>query len=160
VLQAISIIVGVVSGISGLVLGILNYLAQRDSTRPRLRVRPRLISLIDRETKKTESNVAVMEVCNIGNVAVVGSSIGFLAKRKGEKGHLVVSPNSINGQGWPGKLPPGRAAILRMNLGRVSDPYELGRAFASTLVGDNFLSSRADLRKFAKELAELADDPR
>ena len=154
-LQAISIIVGVVSGISGLVLGILNYLAQRDSSRPRLQVRPRLISLIDRETKTTEHNITVMEVCNVGNVAVVGSSIGFLPKRKGEKGHVIVSPHSISGQAWPGELLPGRAAVLRMKMISVSDPNELGRAFASTLVGDTFRSSRADVRKFVQDLADV-----
>jgi hypothetical protein len=154
-LQAISIVVGVVSGISGLVLGILNYLAQRDSIRPRLRVRPRLISLINRETKTTENDITVMEVCNVGNVAVVGSSIGFLPKRKGEKGYVVVSPDSVNGQAWPGELLPGRSIVLRMKLVSVSDPNELGRAFANTLVGDTFLSSRADLRKFVQDLASV-----
>jgi hypothetical protein len=153
-LETISIIVGVVSGVSGLVLGILNYRDQRDRTRPKLRVRPCLLSLIERNSKTVEHNLVVMEVCNVGNVAVMGSSIGFKPKRKGGKGHLIVSPESIGGERWPGELLPGRAAFLRMKLGKVSNPSnELGPAFASTIVGDTFLCEPKDMRTFLDDLA-------
>ena len=82
ILQAIAIMVGVVSGVSGLAFGILNYLHQRDTSRPRIVVRPRVWNLIDRETKQTEENVGVMEVCNVGQVPVIGSTVGFETVRQ------------------------------------------------------------------------------
>lgn len=154
-LEATAIIVGVVSGVSGLLLGILNYLEQRNITRPKLRVRPRVISLIDREEKKTENNVGVMEVSNIGSVPVIGSTIGFLAKRKGEKGILVVSPQSINDKPLTGELKPGHVTVLRMSLENVPDPNELGRAYVATIVGDVFRCSRRDMKEFRDALTKM-----
>lgn len=154
-LETLAIIVGVVSGVSGLVLGILNYLHQRDTTRPRLRVRPRILTLVDRETKTSEKNVGAIEVCNVGNVPVIGSTVGFLGKRKKDKGYLIITPEAINGLDWLQGLQPGQMVLLRMRLGELPKAEQLGRAFASTIVGDSFTCSRRDMRKFQEQLAQV-----
>lgn len=154
IVQAIGILVGVVSGVSGLVLGILNYLHHRDTARPRLLVRPRVWNVVDRSTREIEKNVGVMEVCNVGLLPVIGSTVGFLPKRKSGKEFLIVSPDSLNGVGWPGELKPGNVAMLRMKLDGL-DSTELGRAFASTIVGDTFTASRAEMRTFASKLRKV-----
>jgi len=150
-LQAIAIIVGVVSGVSGLVLGILNYLHQRDTSRPRIVVRARVWNLLDRDTKQIEKNVGTMEICNVGQVPVIGSTIGFLRRRGQEKGLLIVATESINGVKWTDELKPQHVAMLRFKLEGLPDGDKLGRAFASTIIGDTFKASRRDMRKFAKQ---------
>lgn len=155
VVQAIGILVGVVTGVSGLVLGILNYLHHRDTARPRLMVRPRVWNVVDRSTKEVEKNVGVMEVCNVGLLPVIGSTVGFLPKRKGGKGLLIVSSDSLNGVDWPGELKPGNVAMLRMRLDDLN-AHEIGRAYASTIVGDTFTATRAEMRKFAEKLRDLS----
>lgn len=164
-LQALGIIVGVVSGVSGLVLGILSQIHQRETTRPRLRVRPRVLHLVDRSPElgedESERNVGVIEVCNVGHIPVVGSTVGFLPRRKGQMGQLVVSPRSLDGGRWTDELPPGRAVLLRMDLRGLVAPMkrkELGRAYAATMIGDTFKASRGDMRVFTKELERAAGD--
>lgn len=155
VLEAIAIIVGVVTGVSGLVLGILNHKHHRDTTRPRLIVRPRILTLVDRDTKETEKNVGVIEVCNVGHVPVIGSTVGFKAKRKGEKGYIIVAPKPINGEQWPGELKPGHVVMLRMLLDSLPNAGQLGSAFATTIVGDTFVASKRDTRIFEENLRDM-----
>jgi len=162
-LQAIAIVVGVVSGISGLVLGILNYVHQRDTTRPRLRVRPRIMHIVDRDPEiggdMGEKNVGVMEICNVGNVPVIGNTIGFLSKRKGGTGLLVVSPSSLTGDRWPGQIQPGHLVMLRMKLNGVVERVvrrALGPAFVSSAVWDLFRASRKDMKEFREALRKAA----
>lgn len=150
-LQAIAVIVGVVSGVSGLILGILNHQHQRDTTRPRIVVRPRVWHLADRATKQVERNVGVMEVCNVGLLPVIGSTVGFLAKTKHEQGRIFVTPESLNGVEWTGELKPGHVAMLRVNFAEI-EPTSLGAAFAATIVGDTFTATRRDMRRFAEDL--------
>ena len=151
VLEAIAIIVGVISGMTGLVLGILNYKHQRDTTRPRILVRPRVWNLIDRSIKKSEENVRVMEICNVGQVSVIGSTIGILRGPGQDKDHLFVNPESINGVKWAGQLlKPQHVALLRFKLDDLPEGDKLGSAFARTIVDDSFKASRSDMHKFAK----------
>lgn len=164
-LQTLGILVGVVSGIAGLVLGILNYLHQRDTSRPRLRVRPRIMHLVDRDPNvgrdMTEKNVGVMEICNVGNVPVIGGNIGFLPKRKQEMGFLIVAPESLSGERWPCQIQPGQMIMLRMKLDNLVEPSnigELGQAFVSTAVGDSFHASRRDMKRFRESLNSAASD--
>lgn len=164
-LQAIGIMVGVVSGIAGLVLGILNQVHQRDTTRPRLRVRPKVMHIVDRTPEiggdVSEKNVGVMEVCNVGHVPVIGSTIGFLPRQKGKKGLLVVSPQPLSGSGWPGEIQPGHMIMLRMNLDGVVKPIEndeVGPAYVASIVGDTFRASRKDMRSFKADLQRVASE--
>ncbi len=132
-------------------MGILNYRHQRDTTRPRLVVRPCVYSLVDRDARETEHNVGVMQVCNVGHVPVIGSGIGFKPRKKGENGHLIVSPQSINGQELTQELKPGHVAMLRFELDGLPDTGLLGPAQVWTIVGDSFTASRRDMRKFAED---------
>lgn len=165
VVQAIAIIVGVVSGVAGLVLGILNQIHQRDTTRPRLRVRPRVLHIVDRDPDigrdMSEKNVGVMEICNVGNMPVMGSTIGFKPKRKGQKGLLVVSPEPLSGDRWPSEIQPGHMVMLRMKLDAIVEPIkrrEVGPAFVSSMVGDTFTASRRDMKVFRKSLLAAAPE--
>jgi hypothetical protein len=77
----VTAIVGAVTGVSGFLLGVLNYLHQRGTSRPRIVVRPRIYNFGDPRTgETTERNAAVMEICNVGHVPVIGSTIGFVPK--------------------------------------------------------------------------------
>jgi hypothetical protein len=79
--ETISLVVAVVSGVSALVLGILNYVHQRDTSRPRLVVRPRVYDVYRTGAGEVdEKNVAVMEICNVGQMSVIGSTIRFLPR--------------------------------------------------------------------------------
>lgn len=153
-IQAIAIIVGVVSGVSGLVLGILNYLHQRDTSRPRIVVRPRMWNLYDSNTGRTiAQNAGVMEVCNVGQIPVAGSVIGFTLRRR--KGVIFIpKPESLGGVEWRQELKPQHIAMLRFNADELPDARELGRAFFTTSVGDRFKASRRDMRRFTKKLKE------
>jgi hypothetical protein len=153
-LQAIAIIVGLVSGVSGLVLGILNYLHQRDTTCPRLVVRP----YVFRDPGPKAQNVGYIEVCNVGQVPVVGVLAGF--RDKTGKHVIAVEENLRNDDSWPRLIEPQHAALLRFNLDDLPKGNEPGRAFAQTVVGDTFKASRRNMRKFAEQrkaaLTELA----
>lgn len=155
-LEAIGIIVGVVSGVAGLVLGILNHMHQRDATRPRVTVRPRVVTIIDRNAKAMEEHVGVMEVCNVGQVPVIGSTIGFLRGPGGDQDIFIVTPQPINGVEWAGELRPQHVAMLRFRLDELPDGDVIGPAYARTLVGDKFTATKRDMQKFANERAALA----
>ena len=148
-LQTIAILVGVVSGVSGLVLGILNYLHQRDTTRPRVVVRPCVWSIRDSDTKLWK-NVGVMEFRNVGCVPVIGEYFGF-PLRRGREGAISVTPESINGSEWAAELKPQHVAMMRFKLEGLGNPDVVGRAFAVTIVGDRFKASRRDMRNFVRQ---------
>jgi hypothetical protein len=152
-LQAIAIIVGVVSGVSGLVLGILNYLHQRDTSRPRITVRLYHASDVLRsETPQQKENVVFVEVCNVGHVPVMmNRNIGFLPKR-GQKRLLMFAAEPFSDVTWPGELKPQHAAMLSFDFGPGGLPEgsKLGRACAMSDIGDVFKASRREMRRFAK----------
>jgi hypothetical protein len=153
-LQSIASVIGVISGVAGLGLGILNFVHQRDTIRPRLRVRPKVLALLDRENKSVENDVGIMEVANIGRVSVIGSTVGFHRNRKGEMGLVIVSPQPVTRGAWPGELKPGEVILLRMKLVKLPKPEDLGRAFVKTMVDDVFTCSRRDMNEFRKHLAD------
>jgi hypothetical protein len=185
ILQPIAIIVGVVSGVSGLVLGIANWWHQRVTTRPRLVVRALVCILgVDVETKQLKK-APVVEICNVGHTPVVGSTFGFLPAwsmidtitthlpRRIQHGKLVhllqeqLSPYSVTyheqeplrtGLEWQRELPPQHIAILRVDLRPFPKKLKLGRAFATTIVGDTFRASRRDMRKFIKQCKALRQE--
>jgi len=144
-LETIAVIVGVVSGVSGLVLGILNYLHQRDTSRPRLVVRLHAPSAHDLRMD------AVVQVCNVGRVPVVlDGTIWFQRTRRQEKDPFCLTNEVItNIEKWPYKFKPQDAVWLQFNPDGL--PNELGRAFVKTVVGDKFKASRRDMREFARD---------
>jgi hypothetical protein len=168
-LEAISIVVSVVSGVSGLVLGILNQIHQRDISRPRLVVRPRVLNLYDMNTGETVAeNAGVMEVHNVGHVPVKGSIIGFYLRRglkafmlrqEKDKRCFVKNPEPINDVKWTGELKPQQVAMLRFNLGSLPGVKQLGPAFAKTIVDDIFTANKRDMRKFAEQRKALSSPP-
>lgn len=153
-LQIVVSVVGMATGILGTVLGVLNHLHQRDAKRPRLRVRPKVLTLVDRQTHTVQKDICLMEVSNIGQVPVLGSHVGFLGKRKGPY-HSVLAPESINGTNWMIDFKPGQVALLRMRIDDLASVDNWGRAFACTLVDDRFVCTRRDMKKFRKELKEV-----
>ncbi len=154
-LQAIGIMVGVVSGVSGLVLGILNYVHQRDTSRPRLVVRLYDISCLrGSHIPQQEKNVAIVSICNVGQVPVtVRGTIEFLRKRRQEKNvpQFILTP--FNGvKWWDEELKPQHAATGRFDFSpeELPEGRRLGRACVQSIVGDKFKASRRDTRVFAK----------
>lgn len=168
VLQQVGIAVGVVSGLGGLVLGILNTIHQRRQSVPRLRVKPMVRDLVERshgwgERGRVEHNVGLFELANVGRVAVVGSTVGFLARSKGEQGLLVVSPPALDGGQWPRRIEPGETCCLRVKL---EAPLQrdllpgLGRAYASSATGEVFRASRRAMKDFRLALARVRAAPK
>lgn len=185
ILQPIAIIVGVVSGVSGLVLGIANWWHQRVTIRPRLVVRPYVCILgVDVETEKFKK-APVVEICNVGHIPVVGSTFGFLPAwsvihtvtthlpKRIQHSKLVqllqewLSPYSVTyhkqeplhtGLEWQRELPPQHVARLRVDLYPFPEELKIGRAFATTIVGDTFKASRRDMRKFIKQCEALRQE--
>ncbi len=181
-LQTIGIIVGVVSGVSGVVLGIVNYWERRVSTRPRIVVRPCFRCLIEEKDGKPDAAyVALMEIRNVGQVPVVGSAFGFLSAqslarflprgmRKGKLARLLRGQNLAygatflehkplhKGLEWRREVPPQHSAVLRFEPGVVPLGKKIGRAYAETIVGDVFKASRRDMRIFLKEYKHLSQE--
>lgn len=160
-LETVAIIVGVVSGVTGLLLGILNQKHQRYISRPRLVVKPCVFDFYDSNTGEIIAKAAgVMEICNIGQMPVYGSKIGFRARRglkeillrRGAKAaYIVKNPEPVNGVPWPGELKPQHTALFRFDLDSLPDTKKLGSAIAYTIVGDTFTASKRDMRKFNKD---------
>ena len=183
--ESIAIIVGVVSGVSGLVLGIANWWHQRVTTRPRLVVRP-LVCILGVDVEKGEFKKApVVEICNVGHIPVVGSTFGFLPAwnvihtvtthlpMRIQHGKLVqllqerLSPYSVTyheqeplrtGLEWQRELLPQHVAMLRVDLRPFPEVLKIGRAFATTLAGDTFKASRRDMRRFLKQCKALRQE--
>ncbi len=143
-LEAIAVIVGVVSGISGLVLGILNYWHQRDTTRPRL-----VIRLAPARIQEESTNAGIVQICNVGHVPVRIMRLIGLLPTPGHKGPLFVSAVPADG----GKLTedielkPQNATILRFEM---PEGHQIGRVLVQSIVGDNFKISRREMRKFVE----------
>jgi hypothetical protein len=190
-LETIAVIVGVVSGVSGLVLGILNYLHQRDTSRPRLVVRPHFYCMgEEKDGKQVTTWCGIIEICNVGHVPVVGATVGFLpgwrwrvitaitkfAPRRIRESKAVWSLqrrewHSVilcqqepvrKGLEWQQEIGPQHIAMVRFNpaLLRANPPLipeepKIGRAYATTMVGDRFKARRRDMRRFVQQLKEF-----
>jgi hypothetical protein len=152
-LQIIAIIVGILAGtagVAGFFLGIANYLHQRSITHPRVVVRPS-VGAVHHSQSGWEENVALIEVLNVGQVPVIGATVGFLGRRSNDKATIISKYRCINHVEWPGELKPQHAAVLRFNIDDLPETHKLGQAFAVTIIGDEFRASRRDMRKFAKQ---------
>ncbi len=154
----VTAIVGAVSGVSGLVLGILNYLHQRDTTRPRIVVRLFDMSGVVAPNNPQKKTVVHVDICNVGQVPVMmGAVIKFLPKR-GQKAHsLIFTPEPLceamsNEILLPGELKPQQRAMLLFNFGpdELPEGRKLGRAYVTSAVGEDFKASRREMRRFAK----------
>jgi len=155
-LEAIAIIVGVVSGVSGLVLGILNYLHQRDTARPRVRVYPWVRQ--DDGSPACEPS-GIMIIKNVGHVPVIGSTMGFLRTRVSTKDITFCGSQLVHGVDWTQELKPQHVTVLQFELGALPEGPGLGPPFAKTKVGDIFKASRRQMRKFAKKRKALSQPP-
>lgn len=182
ILQPIAIIVGVLSGMSGLVLGIANWWHQRVTTRPRVVVRLSVRCIIDEKDGETVATyAAVFEICNVGHVPVIGWTVGFLPAwtavrllpRRMRNGKLVQflklrrsayaftieKQEPIHkGLEWRREVRPQHIALLRFEPLEVQQGLKIGRAFVETVVGDRFKASRRDMRKFIKQCKELRQE--
>jgi hypothetical protein len=150
-LQTVAIIVGVVSGVSGLVLGILNYLHQRDTSRPRIVVRPVVFG-----APPTVDWHGIMHVGNVGHVPVVLTRLGFQSARRG--GHDIVlrettSMTEVDNEPLE-EVKPQHAALVLFKIEEVPQVTDVGCAYVQTMVGDTFKASRRDMRRFVKRLKE------
>jgi len=174
-LATIAVIVGVVSGVVGVTLGIVNCVDQRRTKRPHLVVRPSVSDLVH-PSGQVEKGVAMMEISNVGQIPVVGSSIGFeprwqwvyriirflpqrmrasvgrfIGERQQSLGQFIPMPIPMNGVTWTGhQLGPQQCSMLRFDLDGLPEARKLGRAYATTAVGDKFKANRRDMRVFAR----------
>jgi hypothetical protein len=163
-IEIIGIIIGMTTGITGLVLGIVNAIHQRSTVRPRLRVEPSILHIVSRGIPgaqgNVEHNVGAMTILNIGNVPVMGSSIGFCLKDKKKGSLVVITPHAINGTPWPAEILPGRSIALRMNTDKLREDHGnnyLGKAFVRTAIGDCFYASKKTMKNFELQLDEWTE---
>jgi hypothetical protein len=158
-LQDWGIAVGVVSGVGGLAIGIMNAIHQYHYNRPHLQVRFNVRTLIDRTFGpggEMEEDIGVLSIVNIGLLPAVPSSVGI--RRTDGDTIYVVSPQSIGGGDFATQLDPGHARALRCILHDLMEPArngQLRRAFVVTQAGDVFYGTRKEMRKFAAELEAL-----
>ena len=159
-IQTAAIIIGMTTGIAGLVLGIINTIHQRSTVRPRLRVEPSIYQLIKRgipgDPRNIEHNVGGMTIYNIGNVPVVGVAIGFRRKQTDAGDLCIITTSAINGAEWPAEILPGHSITLRMESDQLRKHFDegtLGTAYVRTAVGDLFFASRKASRRFQEQLS-------
>jgi hypothetical protein len=150
-LQSIAIIVGVVSGVSGVVLGIVNYWERRVSTRPRIVVRPTVVGSVPFKGFEHLTGSVIVHVSNVGQVPVIGAGIGFLRGRGPDFEFLFFETRSYSDDKWPGELKPQHTAIVGFHLGEDLQRPKLRRLYAQTVVGDVFKASRRAMRRFDRE---------
>lgn len=161
VLGQLAITAGVVFGLVGTVLGIMNTVHARRESRPRVRVRPRITIIVSRSRSRAnntvEHDVGLMELSNTGKIPVKGAMIGFLPKKRlgflttNRQGRIVVTPDAADGGPWPRQIDPDGSCSVRFDLGSLlSGDYrkELGPAFMKSESGRIFKSRRKDLRSF------------
>jgi hypothetical protein len=71
-------------------------------------------------------------------------------ERQQGKGAIIPKPKPMDGLAWTGReLGIQQRAMLSFSLDDLPEARKLGRAFASTVVGDTFKASRRDMRIFA-----------
>lgn len=165
-LTALGILTGVVTGVAGLVLGILNHVHLRNTTRPRVEVRARIGHIVDRNptigSDRSARNVGLLEIRNVGHIPIVGSLVGFMPPTE-ESGEAIffAAPTTVGGPEWGGTLSPGQCTMLQfkwedlivhMNAGI------LGRAYAQTAIGDNFKASPDNHKQFLLALKTASSE--
>ncbi len=191
ILTEVTAIIGAVSGLSGLALGILNYLHQRDKSRPHLVVRPSLHCMGEvKDGKHVTTWRGIIEVCNVGHVPVVGATVGFLPgwrwrvitaitkfapkrireskavwslqRREFHSVTLCQQEPVRKGLEWQREVGPQHSAMIWFNpvLLRAQPPLipeepRIGRAYATTMVGDTFKASRRDMQRFVRQVEEF-----
>jgi hypothetical protein len=157
------ILVGVIAGVGGLVLGVVNTLYQVRESKPRLRVRPFVRDLVSRYgnplvRSEVERDVVCVELSNVGKVPIRGSLVSFEGGRGRDA--IVMAPRAIDEKPWPGLIEPGESRVLGVDLHTTVEQV-LGRNMKRTRmisqVGDSFRSSRSDMRRFKRELRSAND---
>jgi hypothetical protein len=161
-LEQTGLLTGVVSGIGGLALGILNTVRQQAESKPRLRVRFGIRTLVDRTHGPggpIEDNVGIVEIANIGRVPSTPSLVGIHVMRN--KDLIVMTPDAFDGGPFPREVLPGRTCILRFDVKSMREAARgrrWKRAFVTSQVGDTFYGRRSEARKFQDELLRLRLD--
>jgi hypothetical protein len=153
------LLTGVVSGIGGLALGVVNTIRQQADNKPRLRVRFAINTVIDRTFGlggPIEENVGLVEIANTGRVPSTPSVVGIHATR--HKHLFVVSPDAFDGGPFPRELQPGRTCLLKFNVGSLREAAQgqrWKRPFVTSQIGDTFYGRRSEARKFQGVLRRL-----
>lgn len=157
--------IGAITVTSGLLLGILKYRHQRDTSRPRLVIRLYDASGVVAPNNPQKKTVVFVDICNVGQVPVMmGAVIKFLPKCGQQARSLIFLPEPPcdvslpNEVILPGELKPQHRAMLRFDFGPDDLPEgcKLGRAYVSSAVGEDFKASAREMRRFAKSRKEAA----
>ena len=150
-LESIGIVVGIVMGTAGFVLGGLSLLHQWCVTRPHIKVRPHVF--------RSGGGIAV--ISNVGHIPVFGDHLGYLKNRRDEKGFVLLPHNQDICDKWTSnhELEPQNGDCLCFKLDDLPEEQEVGVIYAQTIVGDRWMASRRDMRRFRKQLAELRQQP-
>jgi len=159
-LQAIAIIVGVVSGVSGLVLGILSYLHQRDTSRPRLVVRLHAPFVRNPNTPQRKKMPGVVIVHNVGHIPVVMSPYLVFRPKRAKKGGYMVQLIAADDVDLTNELKPQHKAWLTFNTDYLPEGHELDRVSVFSEVHEEFKPSRREMRKFTSNMRKFARDIR
>lgn len=166
-IETIGLFIAMICGAGGLAISILAYMNQRDATKPRIRVRPRVMRSADPHVgvkSGTEGRpVAVIEVSNVGQTPVIGNTVGFKQKRKYKGDIWFRHTTALTGEQWPSMIHPGHMILLTIDLSEVQGAVKEGRisrAFMQSRVGDLFLCSRGDMSEFIRSCKDLdASEP-
>ncbi len=164
-LTALGILTGVATGVAGLVLGILNHVHLRNTTRPRVEVHARIRHIIDPNptvgSDRNARNVGLMEIRNVGHIPIVGSLIGFMPPTESGKAIIIYAPTTVGGSEWGEPLLPGQCTMLQFKWEELIVPMNagtLGRAYAQTAIGDNFKATRESHKQFLLALKTASSE--
>lgn len=141
-------IIGAVTGVSGLLVGILNWWHQRVSTRPHIKVRPHVLGSGKR---------GIVVISNVGHVPVFGDHIGWLGKHRDDKGHVLLPDEQSIDDKWTSNhvLMPQDGDCASFKLDDLPKEQEVGVIYAQTIVGDRWKAGRRDMWRFRRQLAQL-----
>jgi hypothetical protein len=164
VLQQLSLVTGFVTGVAGLTLGIVNLWLRIAETRPKLRIRPRLWSVVGEKDDGTrnviERDACVLEVANVGRVPVRAGTICI--RYKGTKvGAMLPFSDALDQRPWPAEIEPGEVRHIRMGTRESVMEWivqkDTARVVLQSLVGDMFEASKKDMASFREQLAQRED---
>ncbi len=163
----ITAIVGAATGITGVVLGVINTCHQISQNRIRLKVTPKLAYMIDANNymtidrnggrlsdyhKKGIPSRLCIEVTNLSAFAVTISDVGFGDTKKLRQ--FFYQPELSPGKTWPTRLDSRESVVAYAKMGAELDPSVLGkaRAYAKTDCGHICYGTSPIFKEYVHEL--------
>lgn len=159
-LQQTGILVGVASGITGMLLSILNFIRISRESKARVRVSPVVQTLIARYNDPSKNQIegtgAFVKVVNTGRVAIKIELVAMTSSRWWSKqGYICVTPKTFSGSRWPLVLESGDQELISFKLSKLLEngdfPSKVGRVYVRSTLGRKYKCGWRTMRRFKKD---------